>query len=50
MRLLRRISQAVIMEQEKKEGTILNRRNVGKTPDELVALWNEDHPDDPVTD
>jgi len=50
MRLLRRISQAVIMEQEQKEGTILNRRNMGKTPDELVALWNEDHPGDPVTD
>ncbi len=31
-------------------GTILNRRNIGKTPDELVALWNEEHPDDPVPD
>lgn len=31
-------------------GTILNHRNIGKTPDELVAQWNADHPDDPVTD
>jgi hypothetical protein len=30
------------------QGTILNRRNVGKTPDELVALWNAAHPGDPV--
>jgi hypothetical protein len=29
-------------------GTILNRKNIGKTPDELVALWNVEHPDDPV--
>lgn len=29
-------------------GTILNRGNVGKTPDELVAQWNAEHPDDPV--
>jgi hypothetical protein len=29
------------------KGTILNRRNIGKTPDELVAQWNEDHPEDP---
>lgn len=30
-------------------GTIINRENIGKTSDELVALWNADHPDDPVT-
>ena len=29
-------------------GTILNRGNIGKTADELVAQWNEEHPDDPV--
>jgi hypothetical protein len=29
-------------------GTILNRANIGKSADELVALWNEAHPDDPV--
>jgi hypothetical protein len=29
---------------------IANRRHAGKTADELVALWNEEHPDDPVTD
>lgn len=30
-------------------GTIINRENIGKTSDELVALWNAEHPDDPVT-
>lgn len=30
-------------------GTILNRENIGKTSDELVAKWNEEHADDPVT-
>jgi nucleoid DNA-binding protein len=30
-------------------GTIINRENIGKTSDELVALWNTDHPEDPVT-
>ncbi len=29
-------------------GTIINRRNIGKTPDELVALWDVEHPDNPV--
>jgi hypothetical protein len=29
-------------------GEIENRANIGKTADELVALWNEDHPDDLV--
>jgi|SaaInl7_200m_RNA_FD_contig_41_295435_length_776_multi_10_in_0_out_0_1 hypothetical protein len=27
---------------------IINKENVGKTSDELVALWNTDHPDDLV--
>lgn len=27
-------------------GEIENRANIGKTADELVAIWNEDHPDD----
>ena len=30
------------------KGTVTNNDNVGKTSDELVALWNEEHPDDPV--
>ena len=30
-------------------GDIVNRDNIGKTPDELVTLWNEEHPDDLVT-
>ncbi len=31
-------------------GKIINRRNIGKTADELVAQWNVDHPKDPVPD
>ena len=29
-------------------GRILNADNIGKTGDELVALWNEEHSDDPI--
>ena len=29
-------------------GTILNRENIGKTSDELVAKWNENNPTDLV--
>lgn len=29
---------------------ILNKANIGKTAAELVAQWNEEHPDDPVQD
>ena len=29
-------------------GTILNRENIGKTSDELVAKWNTDNPTDQV--
>lgn len=29
-------------------GTIINRKNIGKTSAELIALWNEAHPDDRV--
>jgi hypothetical protein len=34
----------------KYEGEIVNRDNIGKSPDELVALWNEEHPEDPVVE
>ncbi len=27
---------------------IVNKASIGKSADELVALWNEMHPDDPV--
>ena len=30
-------------------GTIINREFIGKTSDELVAKWNEEHTDDLVT-
>ncbi len=29
-------------------GTIINRENIGKTSDELVAMWNEANPEDQV--
>ena len=29
-------------------GEIVNRQNIGKTTAEFVAMWNTDHPDDPV--
>ncbi len=29
-------------------GEVVNRENIGKTSDELVAMWNEEHSDDPV--
>jgi hypothetical protein len=30
------------------KGDINNRENIGKSSDDLVALWNADHTDDPV--
>ena len=30
------------------EGEILRSENIGKSGDDLVALWNADHPDDVV--
>lgn len=29
-------------------GTILNRENIGKTSDDLVAQWNQEHPENPI--
>ena len=29
-------------------GEIVNRDNIGKTTEELVSLWNELHPDEPI--
>ena len=31
------------------KGQIENGHHIGKTGDDLVALWNTEHPDDPVT-
>ncbi|MCE7918306.1 MAG: hypothetical protein DPW21_07595 [Anaerolineae bacterium] len=31
------------------KGDIMRRENIGKSGDDLVAIWNADHPDDPVT-
>jgi len=29
-------------------GKIQNKKNIGKTSAEILALWNSEHPDDPV--
>ena len=29
-------------------GKVINRQHIGKSGDALVALWNAEHPDDPV--
>jgi hypothetical protein len=29
-------------------GEISNRQNIGKSADELKALWNAEHPSDPI--
>jgi hypothetical protein len=29
-------------------GGVKNRENIGLTPDELVAIWNEENPGDPI--
>ncbi len=34
---------------EQFHGTIINKENIGKSTDDLVAQWNEAHPDDPVS-
>lgn len=30
------------------KGPIANREHIGKTPEELIVIWNELHPEDPV--
>ncbi len=30
------------------KGRIINRQNIGLTKEEYIALWNADHPDDPI--
>lgn len=29
-------------------GRIRNKKNIGKSADEIYALWNSEHPEDPV--
>ncbi|RMH79195.1 MAG: hypothetical protein D6681_19375, partial [Calditrichaeota bacterium] len=31
------------------KGEILHREHIGKSGDDLVAMWNAEHPDDPVS-
>ncbi|MCP5052273.1 MAG: hypothetical protein GY940_34210, partial [bacterium] len=37
-----------INEKRKFSATILNRKMIGKSSDDLIELWNREHPDDPV--
>jgi hypothetical protein len=30
------------------QGRVVNRKNIGKASQDLIALWNGDHPEDPV--
>ena len=30
------------------KGKIINRENIGKSGEELVSMWNEAYPEDPV--
>jgi len=30
-------------------GRTINRENIGKTSQELVQIWNEEHPEDSIT-
>ncbi len=43
----KRITRAVNQEGAFR-GELINAENIGKTGDELVAMWDIDHPDDPV--
>jgi hypothetical protein len=29
-------------------GSLRNKQSIGKSSDEIIALWNSEHPDDPV--
>lgn len=29
-------------------GTWLNSQNIGKTEEEIIELWNDEHPEDPI--
>jgi hypothetical protein len=31
-------------------GKIRNKRNIGKSTAEVIAMWNAEHPDNPVID
>jgi len=35
-------------DETKFSGKIINKANIGKSTDELVALWNEEHPENPA--
>ena len=39
---------SIAVKAARRAGNIINRENIGKTSEELVAKWNEDHPDDQV--
>lgn len=39
-----------ICNMETYKGIILQKENLGKSIDELVELWNKDHPEDPINE
>ena len=43
----KRITRAVNQEGAFR-GELINAENIGKTSDDMVEMWNTDHPDDPV--
>ena len=46
-RLDRRLKKALNIKGEF-SGRIRNKKNIGRTADEVYALWNGEHPEDPV--
>ncbi|MFZ5922077.1 MAG: hypothetical protein ACOYY3_13565 [Chloroflexota bacterium] len=32
------------------DGTIINKQHIGKTSEQVIALWNAEQPDDPVVE
>lgn len=47
-RLDRRLKKALNIKGEF-SGRIRNKKNIGRTADEVYALWNSEHPEDPVS-
>ena len=46
-RLDRRLKRALTIKRAF-SGRIRNKKNIGKTANEIFALWNREHPDEPV--
>lgn len=48
LRVDREMLSELNKEKEGFKGDIINKDMIGKTYDELVVRWNEEHPDDPI--